>query len=175
MHSNLSFIIFFLVKWIDFLILNQSVHVFMKFCCYQIWQGNYCASVIVNFEERSVCNFVYRYGWPSVCGLTRNFQEVQFLEIKKKGKKKTQKNNNCKMCLYEKSRWIYSLYAFLKSLKIQKSQHGKIYLHVRELDAMVWRTLHDHIFTSFLLKKKQLEFKHHQNTFFLFNVFAFFC
>lgn len=104
--------------------------------------------------------------WLTVCGLTRNFQEVQFLEIKKKGKKKTQKNNNCKMCLYEKSRWIYSLYAFLKSLKIQKSQHGKIYLHVRELDAMVWRTLHDHIFTSFLLKIKQLEFKHHQNTFF---------
>lgn len=23
----------------------------MKFCCYEIWQGNYCASVIVNFEK----------------------------------------------------------------------------------------------------------------------------
>lgn len=34
----------------------------MKFCCYEIWQGNYCASVIVNFEKRSVCNIVYRYG-----------------------------------------------------------------------------------------------------------------
>lgn len=23
----------------------------MKFCCYEIWQGNYCASVIVNFVK----------------------------------------------------------------------------------------------------------------------------
>lgn len=148
----------------------------MKFCCYQIWQGNYCASVIVNFEERSVCNFVYRYGWPSVCGLTRNFQEVQFLEIKKKGKKKKLKRTTTVKCVCMKSLVEYiHLMPFKNLLKFRKVKMAK-YIYMWE-NLMQWC---EELFTTFLQqvffsrKKKQLEIKHHQNTF-LFNVFAFFC
>lgn len=131
----------------------------LRKCDCKLWKG-------------SVCNVVYRYGWPSVCGLTRNFQEVQFLEIKKKAKKKkkVQRTTTVK-CVCMKSLVVDYLHfmPFKNLLKFRKVNMAKYIYMLENLMQCC-----EELFTPLKKKKKQLEFEHYQNIF-LFNVFAFFC